>query len=102
MSAGTAVAAIKGRIIHAFGNANAFNEARALSIQELGLHRNSGLFKIMVQRGEIIETTDSKYYMDKAFYDAHISRVKIVLPVALALLLGTAVCAIIWAVLSSR
>ena len=102
MSGAGAVAAIKGKIIRVFGNANAFSEANALSVEELGLRRNFGLLKIMVRRGQIIETADGKFYMDRAYYDAHMQRIKIILPIVLAIVVGSALFMIIWAIFSSR
>jgi len=99
MSAAGAVAAIHGKIVRAFANANAFSEPEAKSKEELGLRRHGrGMFQRMVQRGDIIETADGRYYMDKAYYDARMRKKRIAIPI----LLGVAVCAIIWAIISFR
>lgn len=82
MSAGGAVAAMRGRIIRAFANTGSFNEAEAKSLEELGLHFFArGMFMRMEQRGIIIRTKDNKFYMDRSYYDALIRRRRIVLPI---------------------
>jgi hypothetical protein len=79
----SAVAAMRGRIFRAFAKANAFSETDAKNIAELGLRPVGpvGIFNRMVQNGNIIKTADGRFYMDKAFYDAHVQRRKIVLPI---------------------
>ena len=100
--AGGAAAAIRGKIIRAFGNANAFSEADALSVEGLGLRRKYRIFIIMVKRGKIIETSDGRFYMDRAYFDAHMRRKKIMLPIALTILFGCVLFLVIWAILTSR
>jgi hypothetical protein len=83
------------RIVRAFANANAFSEANAKSIAELGLGLGYGAVNYMVQRGIIIETADGRFYMDRAQYDRLMRRRNIVLPI----LGGFCVCLIIWFIL---
>jgi len=103
MPSAGAVAAIRGRIFRAFARANAFSEVEAKTREELGLRRHGRvIFRRMVRRGRIIEAADGRYYMVQAYYDAHMRRKKIALPIALAILFGTALYMIIEALLSSR
>jgi len=103
MSAGGAVAAVRGRIIRCFAKANAFSEETAICGEALGRRRRFGMFKRMEKRSVIIETGDGRYYMNKAFYDAHMKRVRIVLPIALAIFFVISVYyLLVWLVVSSR
>jgi hypothetical protein len=93
----SAAAAVRGRIIRAFVKADAFSENEAKNIEELGLQRvKRGIFKRMVQRGNIIETTDGRFYMNRTYYDAHIQRRKIVLSVLGGVAIGVTILAIIY------
>jgi len=87
MSAGGAVAAMRGRIIRAFAEMEAFDEAGAKSLDELNLRFYAhGMFTRMEQRGIIIKTNDDRYYLDKEYYDSRMRRLSIVRPIALFLL----------------
>jgi len=90
-----AVAAMHGRILRAFAKANAFSEAEAKSLEELGLPFEFGPFKRLIKRGAIIKTADGKFYMNRTYYDARMQRRKILLPIAGGILIGV----IVWAIL---
>jgi len=91
-----AVAAMHGRILRAFAKTNAFSEAEAKSIDELGLPFEFGLFKRLIKRGAIIKTADGKFYMNRAYYDARMQQRKIVFPILGGILV---VGIIVWAIL---
>lgn len=90
-----AVVAIRGKILRAFANANAFSEAEAKSIEELGLPFEYGMFKRMIKRGNIIKTVDGRFYMNRTYYNTRLQRRKIVLSIAGGILIGV----IIWIIL---
>jgi len=95
MNGGTVVAAIRGKIIRAFAHANAFNEADAKNLTELGLRPGYGIFRRMIQKGNIMETSDGRFYMDKVFYEAYLRRKRIVIPIGLALCaIGAIICVV--------
>ena len=86
-----AIAAMHGRIVRAFAKANAFREAEAKTREELGLRGpGRGMFRRMVRWGRIVETADGRYYMNPAYYEAHMRRKKILVPIALAIVIGAA------------
>ena len=99
MSADGAVAAMRGKIIRAFAEMNAFNEAGAKTLDELGLRFFAhGMFTRMKQRGIIIKTNDGRYYLDKDYYDARMRRLNIVRPIVFILL----AVVIVWIILFNR
>ena len=84
-------AMVLGRILRRFGKAGAFSEADAKSMEELGFRThlplnpsNSLMFRRLVSRGRIVETSGGKYYMDRAYYDARMRMKKAAIPIALA------------------
>ena len=88
MSAGGAVAAMRGRIIRAFVNAGAFSEAEAKSLDQLGLYSYAhGMFRRMEESGVILQTNNGRYYLDREYYEAREKRKKIIIPIAIALLI---------------
>ena len=91
MSGGAVIAAMRGRIIRAFANANAFSETDAKTTEEMGLsHYAHGLFKRMVRRGIIIETNDHRFYINQTYYATRKRRKKVVLMIAVILLVAVA------------
>ena len=44
----------------------------------------------------IIETTNGKFYMNRAYYDAHVRRKRIVMPILCGVILGVIILATIY------
>jgi len=96
---GGAVAAARGRIVRAFARANAFDEAGAKSLEDLGLlFFARGMFARMARRGVIRGTADGRYYMDRGYYEARARRLRIVRPAALVLLAAVVVVVLCMAI----
>jgi hypothetical protein len=94
----SAVIVIRNKIIRAFVNANVFSEAEAKNIEGLGLQHyvGRGVFKRMVQRGNIIETADGRFYLNRTYYDTRVRLRKIVLPILSGIAIGAIILGIIY------
>ena len=87
---------IRGRIIRALGNANAFNEVGAKSLAELGLSRFHFMINVLVRRGVIMRTGDDRYYISRDYYESRMRMKKIVLPILIGVIIIGAILAVIY------
>ena len=80
------IAAFLGRVIRAFNNSSAFNEASAKTLNELGISRFHHMVNMLIRRGHITKTGDGRYYMNKAYYESWKRRTRFVLPIVISII----------------
>jgi hypothetical protein len=85
---GAIVAAQFRKIVRSFQTREVYSSAKALSIEELGVHHNF-IFRRLVRKGVIIESGPGKYYLNRDRLEQYVQwRRKIVLFILLAMVLA--------------